>query len=83
MLLVVGEVVVISFLGAGAGVGLSYAAMQVIQRLPSLIGVLHADYTAGVFGRAFIVATGIGLFGAFYPALRAAFLRPLVALRRE
>lgn len=81
--LVVGETLVICLVGAGVGVGLSYVAIQVLQHVSTLVGVLHPQYTAGVFGRALITANGIGFLGAAYPALRAALLVPLEALRRE
>jgi putative ABC transport system permease protein len=83
MALVVGETLVISLAGAAIGVGLSVAAVQFLQQLPSLSGVLDPRYTLGVFGRALATAVGIGFLGAIYPALRAALLQPLEALRRE
>jgi ABC-type antimicrobial peptide transport system permease subunit len=55
----------------------------VVERLANLQGVLHPEYRPDVFVRALTTATGIGLLGALYPALRAAFLVPLEALRRE
>lgn len=81
--LVVTETLVISLVGAAVGVGLSYLVVQVLQHVSSLVGVLHPDYTAGVFGRALLTASGIGLLGAAYPAIRAAVLTPVEALRRE
>jgi len=83
MALVVGETLIVSLLGAAVGVGLSALAIQVVERLTSLRGVLHPEYHPSVFTRALATATGIGLLGALYPALRAAFLVPLEALRRE
>ncbi len=81
--MVVGEALVISLLGAGVGVGIGYGVVLLLEQLPSLVGVLSADFTAGQFGRALWVAAGIGFLGAIYPALRAAFLQPIKALRRE
>ncbi|MBI5088277.1 MAG: ABC transporter permease, partial [Actinobacteria bacterium] len=83
MALVVGETLAISVVGAGIGVGLSFVAVNVLQHLDTLQGVLEPDYTAGVFGRALTTAVGIGFFGAVYPAARAALLAPLEALRHE
>jgi putative ABC transport system permease protein len=83
VLLVLGEVLVISILGAGLGVGLSFLVTQVLREIPDLIGILQPEYTAEIFGRALYVAVGIGFVGALYPALRAALMRPLAALRRE
>ncbi|MEI7547566.1 MAG: ABC transporter permease [Actinomycetota bacterium] len=83
VLLVVGETLAVSLVGAAVGVSLSYLAIQVLQHVSALSGILHPAYTAGVFGRALATATGIGFLGAAYPALRAALLVPLEALRRE
>ncbi len=81
--LVLGEALTIGFGGAILGVGLAYAVIRVLTRLPALEGILHPDYTAGVFARALLTAATVALFGALYPALRAARLTPLAAIRRE
>lgn len=81
--MVVGETLVISLAGAVLGVALSFVAVEILQQVGSLRGVLDPDYTAAVFWRALATAVGIGFLGAQYPAARAAFLPPLEALRRE
>jgi putative ABC transport system permease protein len=83
MMLVVLEVLVISVLGAALGVLLSFVATQALERWSSISGFLNPVYTAGIFWRALYVAAGIGILGAIYPSARAAFLRPLDALRHE
>jgi putative ABC transport system permease protein len=83
MLLVVGEVLLISLGGAAIGVGVAYGATTGMTHVAHLAGYLHPVYSAGTFWRALYLAIGIGILGALYPAARAAFLRPLVALRRE
>jgi len=83
LLMVIGEALIISVIGAGVGVGIAFGVVLLLEQLPSLVGVLSADFTAGQFGRALWVAAGIGFLGAIYPALRAAFLQPIKALRRE
>jgi len=83
MVLVIGEALVISIGGAGIGVGLSFLGVRILQRLPELRGILEPQYSNGIFGRALFLAGGMALFGAIYPALRAAFMVPLEALRRE
>lgn len=81
--LVMGEAVVISFIGACFGIAMGFIAILIIQDLPELVGVFQPDYPAYVFGRALGIAMGMALFGALYPAIRAALLSPLEALRNE
>ncbi len=81
--LVVGEGVVLALVGAAVGVGLSFAAVDALERLPALNGVLHADYTQQAFWRGLYTGLGMAVIGALYPALRAANLKPLKALSRE
>ncbi|HYM14383.1 MAG TPA: ABC transporter permease [Dehalococcoidia bacterium] len=81
--LVMGEAALISLLGACIGIALGFAAIRLIQRVPELIGVFQPDYTASVFARALAIAMGMALIGALYPAIRAALLSPLEALRHE
>jgi len=83
MAMIVSEALVIGLVGAAAGVGLAWGAVRVIQRLPSLAGVLHPDFTASVFVRALSTAAAMSLLGGLYPALRAAMTTPMDALRDE
>ena len=81
--MVVCEALCIGLVGAGLGVGLSFAATEVVGQLPSLVGVLHPNYTATAFWRALYTAFAMSLLGGLYPAVRAARLAPLEALRHE
>jgi putative ABC transport system permease protein len=83
MLLVVGEALLISILGAAIGVGFSFLATTLIENVSSISGIFEAEYNADVFFRALGIAAGIGFIGALYPGMRAAFLKPLKALRHE
>lgn len=83
MSLVIGEAMLISLVGAAVGVAVSFGATSSLERFSSLRGVLHPSYTYAIFWRALYTAAGIGFVGALYPALRAAFVVPLEALRRE
>jgi putative ABC transport system permease protein len=81
--LVLGEAVGISVLGAGIGVGFSFALTWALERFSPLRGILQAQFSAGVFWTALYSAISIGVLAALYPSARAALLRPGVALRRE
>ena len=82
-MLILGEALAISLVGAVVGVALSFAVVRVLESLPAIQGILHARFTAGSFWRALSTAGAIGLLAAAYPAFRAGRLEPLSALRRE
>ncbi len=81
--LVYAEAVAIALIGAMLGCLLGWVAVVGIQGAPELVGVFEPDFTSGVFGRALGIAVGMAFVGAFFPAIRAAFLSPLEALRHE
>jgi putative ABC transport system permease protein len=81
--LVMGEAAVLSLAGACAGIAMGFIAIRLIRRVPEVVGVFEPHYTADVFGRALGIAVGMALIGALYPAIRAAMLSPLEALRHE
>lgn len=81
--LLLGEGLVLGLVGAAVGVGLSYLAVAVLERLPDLRGVLQVSFTGGAFARALYTGLGMTVVGTLYPALRAAYLRPLAALSHE
>jgi putative ABC transport system permease protein len=83
VVMVLFETLALSVAGSILGVAESFLAVQVLERLDSLRGILEPEYTQAVFWRALGAGAGIGILGALYPALRAAFLVPLEALRRE
>jgi putative ABC transport system permease protein len=83
MAMILSEALVIGLLGAVVGLALAVVAIGGVQQLPSLAGVLHPDYTPGVFGRALYTAAVMTFLGGMYPAGRAALTTPIVALRHE
>jgi putative ABC transport system permease protein len=81
--LILGEALLISLGGAALGVALSFLVTRVLEEIPEVHGILHAQFSAGSFWRALYTAGVIGLLAAVYPAVRAGRLQPLAALRRE
>lgn len=81
--MVLTEALFLGLIGAVVGVGLSFAATQLVGQLPSLTGVLHPTYTAPAFWRALYTAGLMSLLGGLYPAARAARLTPMAALSHE
>jgi putative ABC transport system permease protein len=81
--LILGEALLISLGGAALGVALSFLVTRILEEVPEVRGILHAQFSAGNFWRALYTAGVIGLLAAVYPAVRAGRLQPLAALRRE
>jgi putative ABC transport system permease protein len=80
---IMSEAFAVAWVAAMAGVGLGFIMVRIIGRAPELQGVFHPQYTGDVFGRALGIAFGMALIGAIYPAIRAALIVPLAALRHE
>jgi putative ABC transport system permease protein len=73
------EAIIISLIGCAVGVLVGVGA-AVIANLSARIPVV---ITGAAVLLAFIVATGVGVFFGFYPANKAARLRPIDALRYQ
>jgi putative ABC transport system permease protein len=81
--LVLGEALLVSFAGAMLGMIMGIAAIVALTRVSQLVGVFHPAYHSWIFGRALGFAFAMAVLGALYPAVQAARLAPLTALRRE
>jgi len=81
--LLLGESLLLAFLGAAVGVALSFVVAAILARLPALKGILHPNFTEDAFWRALITAFVMTFLGALYPTTRAALLSPLKALSYE
>lgn len=80
---VVVEASMVTLAGAILGIAGGFVAVRLLEDAPDLVGVFHPVYPAGVFVRALAIAAGMAFVGALYPALRAALLAPLEAIRHE
>lgn len=77
------EALMLCLAAAAVGSLLGLLAVQAVMRIPSVRGFLEPSYESGVFVQAFLVAIGVALIGAIYPAIRATRLTPMEALRYE
>lgn len=80
---VLGEAFIVTMSGCMAGIGFGFLLIQLLKRTPALEGLFEPVYSNDVFLRALLITFGMAAFGAFYPALRAAMLKPLTAIRHE
>jgi len=79
-LLVLGEGVVVSVLGAGVGLLLGVFGSGLIVKLLDVSAYISPSVTAWVLGRGLIVGFAIGVLGGIFPAWRVTRLKPLQAL---
>src|SRR3990170_2789624 len=83
MRLIVGESLVLCTIAAVLGMGLGVAATRAVTLIPAVSSFLEPQYPVDLFVRALLIAVGVGLAGALYPAYRAVRLSPMGALRYE
>jgi putative ABC transport system permease protein len=83
LIYVLAEAFMVTMGGAMAGLLLGFGAVHFLQDAPTLRGVFSPAYSSDVFTRALSITFGMAIIGALYPALRAALLRPLTAIRHE
>jgi putative ABC transport system permease protein len=77
------EALVLSVAGAVLGTAGALALTRLLSRLPAVSGIVGDAIEPRVIAQGFVIALGIGLFGAAYPAWRSARLLPTEALRHE
>ena len=83
MRVVVAEALLLCLVAAAVGTALGVLATRGVMLIEAVRGFLEPTYTLDVFIRALVIAVGVALAGAVYPAYRAVRLSPMEALRHE
>jgi len=81
--MILGESLAVSLLGGAVGVGLGLLALEGLTKITVIGGLKVGNLSSGLLLQAFIVVLLLGFFGGVYPAMRAAQLPPVEALRYE
>jgi putative ABC transport system permease protein len=77
------ESILLSLLGGALGAAGAMLLAKLLSRFPAAAGVIEGNLAPSVILEGFIIALGVGLLGAAYPAYRGAQLLPTEALRHE
>ncbi len=83
MSMVIIEALLLSSVAAIVGAALGGVTVRLLGCLPQLAGFLDGWPPAAVLAQGALLAIVVGVLGALYPAVWAANLRPLQALRRH
>jgi putative ABC transport system permease protein len=81
--LIVGESVALCFAAAVVGLAGGVLAAQAVSLAPAVGGLIEPNVEVATLLRAAAIAFGVALAGAAFPALRAARMTPIGALRYE
>ncbi len=77
------ESILLSLLGGAVGTAGAMLLAKLLSRFPAAAGVIEGNLPPSVILEGFMIALGVGLLGAAYPAYRGAQLLPTEALRHE
>jgi putative ABC transport system permease protein len=81
--LILGEALVIAFLGTALGMFLAVLGLRLLTLAPTARGFIDPNLPPIVLVIALIMGVGLSVLGGLYPAVRAAALEPTEALRHE
>jgi putative ABC transport system permease protein len=81
--LIIGESLFLCAIAAAVGILFGVLLSRAVMLIPDVGNFLTPSYTLDVFLRALAVAVIVALVGAAYPAVRAARMTPMEALRHE
>lgn len=83
VLMVVSESLVLGLIGGALGIALGLGLIQLTQFVPAVETLLKGVLTPQMFAQAIFIALVLGLIGGILPALHAARLQPVDAMRAE
>jgi ABC-type antimicrobial peptide transport system permease subunit len=81
--MVILEALILSVLAALIGIAFGVMLAHSFTLDPTMGAFLIPAYSMDLFARMFMLAVGLGVVSAIYPALRAAGMQPVEALRHE
>jgi len=81
--MILGEAVLLSFIGGILGLVLGTFGVQTLVNLPTLKGLIFGDLSRALYMEAMGIALLLGIVGGFYPAYRGSSVSPMEALRYE
>jgi ABC-type antimicrobial peptide transport system permease subunit len=81
--MILGEALLLALIGGLLGLGLGVGLIRLASRSAAVGGFLDGTFEPSMAIQALVIAIVLGLVGGGYPALRAASLAPVEAMRAE
>jgi putative ABC transport system permease protein len=83
ILMIISEALAVTILATVAGIVIGVVVALGISALPVMRSLVEPAFNSVLFQRAIIVGIFVGILGGVFPAVKAARLSPLEALRYE